>query len=151
MKREEKEAFREKIWEKMEKEKIVAFPLPIRGRIPNFIGSDRAAEKIRELKEWENARTIAANPDYAQHKIRELALREGKTLIMASPRLKHGYLRIDPEKARGREEHASTIKGAFRLGMQIPEPTRPDLIITGCVAVDKKGYRLGKGGGYGDR
>jgi len=24
----------------------------------------------------------------------------------------------------------------------------PDLIITGCVAVDKKGWRLGKGGGY---
>jgi 5-formyltetrahydrofolate cyclo-ligase len=28
---------------------------------------------------------------------------------------------------------------------------KPDLIITGCVAVDKEGWRLGKGGGYGDR
>lgn len=28
---------------------------------------------------------------------------------------------------------------------------RPDLIITGCVAVNKDGWRLGKGGGYGDK
>ena len=27
---------------------------------------------------------------------------------------------------------------------------KPDLIITGCVAVDLSGWRLGKGGGYGD-
>jgi 5-formyltetrahydrofolate cyclo-ligase len=28
--------------------------------------------------------------------------------------------------------------------------SKPDLIITGCVAVDLLGWRLGKGGGYGD-
>jgi len=91
---------------------------------------------------------------------------------MASPRLKHGFLQIDPQNVRGKEEVASGIKGAFKYGKPVGDPaTRgieklkipprarmpksagsmgPDLIITGCVAVDQKGWRLGKGGGYGD-
>jgi 5-formyltetrahydrofolate cyclo-ligase len=32
----------------------------------------------------------------------------------------------------------------------LEEVPRPDLIVTGCVAVDREGNRLGKGGGYGD-
>ncbi len=52
----------------------------------------------------------------------------------------------------------SDIKGAFKYGKPVEDPAtggiermiKPDLIITGCVAVDQKGWRLGKGGGYGD-
>ncbi|MBE0427849.1 MAG: hypothetical protein IBX72_14545 [Nitrospirae bacterium] len=32
-----------------------------------------------------------------------------------------------------------------------PNYSKTDLTITGCVAVDKEGWRLGKGGSYGDR
>jgi 5-formyltetrahydrofolate cyclo-ligase len=72
---------------------------------------------------------------------------------MATPRLKSGFLLVRPENVKGLERHASTIKGAFRLGVNIrlENLSRIDLIITGCVAVDLKGFRLGKGGGYGDR
>lgn len=70
---------------------------------------------------------------------------------MASPRLKHGYLLIEPEEVEGREGFASTIKGAFKFGKEMKSLEKPDMIITGCVAVNKEGYRLGKGGGYGDR
>jgi len=52
---------------------------------------------------------------------------------------------------KGKEEIASTIKGAFKCGKKLKELPKPDLIITGCVAVDKKGWRVGKGSGYGDR
>lgn len=134
----------------MEEKNIARFPSPW-GRIPNFKESDKAAEKLMELKEWKKARVIFANPDAAQQKVRELALKDGKLLIMASPRLKRDYIEIDPKKVRGKERFASTIKGAFKLGKIVKEFPKPDLIVTGCVAVDPiTGYRLGKGEGYGD-
>jgi 5-formyltetrahydrofolate cyclo-ligase len=146
----QKQALRKKIWRLMMTREIAVFPLPCWGRIPNFIGSERAAEKLRTTKEWKNARVIFANPDAAQRKVRENALKDGKRLIMASPKLKMGYLMIFPNKVRGREAYASTIKGAFKFGVQVKNFPKPDLIITGCVAVDRYGNRLGKGGGYGD-
>ncbi|RLI29447.1 5-formyltetrahydrofolate cyclo-ligase [Candidatus Bathyarchaeota archaeon] len=145
-----KQALREKIWRLMTERKIAVFPLPCWGRIPNFVGAEKAAEKLRTIKEWRKARVIFANPDAAQRKVRENALKDGKTLIMASPRLKSGYLLITPEKIRGKEAYASTIKGAFKFGVRVEEFPKPDLVITGCVAVDAYGNRLGKGGGYGD-
>jgi len=135
----------------MEEKNIAKFPLPPYHRIPNYEGSDKAAEKVRELEEYQKARVVVSNPDYAQQKVRELTLRDDKILIMASPRLKHGYLEIDPNKVKGKEDFASTIEGAFKYGKRVEEVPKPDLIVTGCVAVDREGNRLGKGGGYGDR
>lgn len=68
---------------------------------------------------------------------------------MASPRLKHGYLEI--KNVSSIEKVASTSSGAFKYGKKLAKLPKPDLIITGCVAVDRKGRRLGKGKGYGDR
>ncbi len=149
--RAKKNQLREKIWREMTEKGLARFPLPCLGRIPNFEGSEKAAENVRDLKEWKHARVIFSNPDYAQHDIRENALRDGKLLIMASPRLGSGYLLIDPEAARGNEKFASTIRGAFKFGKQVGKFPRPDLVITGSVAVDERGNRLGKGHGYGDR
>jgi 5-formyltetrahydrofolate cyclo-ligase len=149
--KEKKQKLREKIWKLMEEKRIARFPLPCFGRIPNFVGSEKAAEKVRKLEEWKKAKIIVANPDFAQQKVREFALKDGKTLIMASPGLKHGYLLIDPKKVKGKEDFASTIEGAFRFGEKLKEVIKPDLIVTGCVAVDKNGYRVGKGKGYGDK
>ena len=147
---EEKERLRDEIWALLEQRKVAIFPLPVRGRIPNFIGSDDAARLVRTLPEWKKAKTVFSCPDSPQKKIREFAVRDGKTLIMASPRLKHGFLQIDPRDAKGKEEAASSIKGAFKHGEPVRTMPKPDLIITSCVAVDRSGWRLGKGGGYGD-
>jgi 5-formyltetrahydrofolate cyclo-ligase len=146
----EKDQLRNKIWELLEQKKVAIFPLPVFDRIPNFVGSDKAANLVRTLWEWKKAKVIFANPDFAQKKVREFVLKEGKILIMASPRLKHGFLQIDPQHVKGKEEVASSIKGAFKYGKPVQKMLRPDLIVTGCVAVDHKGWRLGKGGGYGD-
>jgi 5-formyltetrahydrofolate cyclo-ligase len=149
--KEGKQKLREKIWKLLEKKKVIRFPLPCFGRIPNFEGAERAAQILKTLPEWKRAKVVFSNPDAAQRPVRELALREGKILIMATPRLKKGYLKIEPKDVKGKEKEASTIKGAFKYGKTIKDLPKPDLIITGCVAVDKEGWRLGKGGGYGDR
>lgn len=136
----------------MEEKGIAKFPLPIKDRIPNFDGSDLAAKLLRKLPQWKKAKIIMANPDYAQHKVRENVLKEGKILIMASPGLRQGFLKIDPRKIKSKESFAATIKGAFKYGEKIGyKIPKPDLKILGSVAVDLKGNRLGKGGGFGDR
>jgi 5-formyltetrahydrofolate cyclo-ligase len=145
-----KQQLREKIWNEMEQSRIATFPLPCRGRIPNFVGAEAAAEKLRKLDEWKKAKTIFVNPDSPQRKIRENALKDGKTLIMASPRLKKGFILLKPSNVKGREHFASTIKGAFIFGAQTHGFPKPDLIVEGSVAVDMHGHRLGKGHGYGD-
>jgi len=147
-----KKLLREEIWNKLETNGVARFPLPCYGRIPNFAGSEKAADKVRLLKEWKEASVVFANPDYAQQKVREFALLDGKTLVMASPKLKHGYVVVDPKDVKCMENFASTIKGAFKYGRAVgaQEIPKPDLIVEGSVAVDKRGYRLGKGHGYGD-
>jgi 5-formyltetrahydrofolate cyclo-ligase len=147
----EKQRLREKIWGILEEKKIARFPLPCFGRIPNFEGAEKAAKLLITLPEWKRAKIVISNPDAAQQPVRELALKEGKILIMATPRLRKGYLKIDPKDVKSKEKEASTIKGAFKYGKPIKDLPKPDLFITGCVAVDKEGWRLGKGGGYGDR
>lgn len=154
----EKEQLRTQTWKLLEEKRVAIFPLPVLGRIPNFVGSDKAAFSVRSLPEWKRAKVIFANPDSAQRKIREFALRDGKILIMASPRLKHGFLQIDPQNVKGKEEVASSIRGAFKFGKRVEDSgsggvvkmPKQDLMVTGCVAVDLLGWRLGKGGGYGD-
>lgn len=147
-----KKLLREQIWKQLEVQGFAKFPLPCFGRIPNFAGSDIAAEKVRHLKEWKEAKVVFAGPDFAQQKVRECALRDGKTLVMASPRLKHGYVVVNPAAVRGLEDFASTIRGAFKYGktVSVQEIPKPGLIVEGSVAVDNQGNRLGKGGGYGD-
>ncbi|MEM3580599.1 MAG: 5-formyltetrahydrofolate cyclo-ligase [Candidatus Bathyarchaeia archaeon] len=146
----EKQRLREKIWLEMERSGVAAFPLPCWGRIPNFVGAETAADKLRQLEEWKRAKVVFVNPDSPQRGVRENALKDGKILIMASPRLARGFILIDPAKTKGKEHLASTIRGAFKFGVQAKDFPKPDLIVEGSVAVDVKGHRLGKGHGYGD-
>lgn len=147
-----KKLLRETIWTKLESEHVARFPLPCFGRIPNFAGSEKAAEQVRLLPEWRKAQVVFVSPDYAQQKVRENALLDDKVLVMASPKLRHGYVVIYPDAVKGFESFSSTIRGAFKCGKAVPvqEMPRPDLIVEGSVAVDMQGHRLGKGGGYGD-
>jgi len=147
---EDKDRLRNLIWSTLEAKNLTKEAKPPYGRIPNFIGSANAAEVLRSTDEWQNARVIFSSPDSAQKKVREFALLDSKLLIMASPKLKDGYILIDYNRVKGNEKTASTIDGAFKFGSQIHKFPKVDMVIEGSVAVDKFGNRLGKGGGYGD-
>ncbi len=145
-----KQALRERVWRELDAKNIATFPKPARGRIPNFAGSRAAATLLRSLPTYTQARTIFVNPDAAQLAVRELALRDGKRLIMATPRLREGFILLNPAEikdARG----AASIRGAFKHGKKTSiHGVKVDLIVEGSVVVDKKGSRAGKGGGFGD-
>lgn len=147
---EEKEEIRQRIWKLMEEKGITRFPRPCYHRIPNFVGAEEAAERLRKLEEWRNASVVKVNPDSPQRKVRELALRDGKTLLMPTPRLRQGFLIL--KNLKGWEKRASTIKGAFKYGRRIGlnEIPRVDLVVVGSVAVDLCGGRVGKSKGYSD-
>ncbi len=151
-----KKNIREKVWKILEEKGVALPPKPIRNRIPNFIGAKEAAENLFKLEIWKKARIVKSNPDSPQRWIREAALRDGKILLMATPRLKKGFLLLDPRiLPRYLFKAASTIKGAFQLGRiisleELAKIGSIDLIVTGSVAVDTHGNRLGKGEGYAE-
>ncbi len=152
-----KDEIRRRIWSLLEEKGVAAFPRPVHGRIPNFVGAREAALRITRLPEWRDAYVVKANPDAPQRWLREAALREGKLLLMATPRLREGFLLLDPSKIpEGLVAKAATIRGAFSLGEKIGllqlqrRIEKVDIIVTGSVAVDRRGRRLGKGEGYAE-
>jgi len=137
----------------MEERGIATFPKPVFHRIPNFVGAEKAAQNLRELPEYKAARGIFCNPDSPQRSVREKALRDGKIVVIATPRLRKGFLLLDPNKIPQESiSIASTIRGAFKHGCLVePSEVRVDLFVAGSVAVSPDGGRLGKGTGYSDQ
>lgn len=148
-----KQELRERVWRALEVHGASRFP-GARGRIPNFAGAEQAALNLRALPEWRRARVVKINPDAAQLAVRRLALREGKRVYMAVPRLAamECFIELDPERLGRRLAAAATIKGAATHGRPVglDQMPRVDLIVCGAVAVNGLGGRVGKGGGYAD-
>jgi 5-formyltetrahydrofolate cyclo-ligase len=144
---------REEVWASLATPGITRFPGPD-GRIPNFVGAEAAAERLRALSPWDVAATVKANPDSPQLPVRQRALEDGKTVYMAVPRLAGPapFFRLDPAKLSVPARQVASIKGAARHGELVAldalEPV--DLSVVGCVAVSADGARLGKGGGFSD-
>lgn len=147
----EKDRIRRRVWRLLTEHGVARFPLPVEGRIPNFTGAEAAAMLLVNSDLFQNAETIFCNPDSPQRPVREAVLERGKLLIMASPRLRAGFLMLDSgEIPREFYRQASTIRGAFKWGKRVESPPKIDLKVTGSVAVSPDGARLGKGGGYSD-
>ena len=151
--RETKQEIRESVWSLLQSEGVARFP-GAQGRIPNFTGAEQCAAHVAELKVWQDARFIKANPDSPQRAIRHLALKQGKTIYMAVPRLRDEkcFVELAPSRLGKHLYAASSIKGAFEFGRQVSvrEMKPVDLILCGSVAVRRDGARIGKGGGYSD-
>ena len=163
--KEEKESIRKSIYDKLFNEGQSLRPNGDYGKIPDFKGSEIAAELLASTDEWKSSKTIFCSPDSAQIPVRYLALKENKNLIMASPNLEHGYLYLEGNKLNGKEREASTKEGAFNhcskffdFGAEHSNDSKEepfdiaiDMVVEGSVGVDRYGNRIGKGKGYGDR
>ena len=150
----EKERVRDRIWSRFEESGEALFP-GARGRIPNFRGAAAAAYRLAATPEWRRANVMKCNPDSPQRPVRLRALREGKIVYMAVPRLAEAkcFWRLDPGRIDPSDmPAAATIRGAPRYGQAVRPRELPhvDLIVAGSVAVNRKGVRVGKGGGYSD-
>jgi len=148
-----KAQLRDEVWGALRSGKVARFP-GADGRIPNFVGAEAAAERLRAVPAWQDAGTVKANPDAPQWPVRQRALEDGRTLYMAVPRLaeEKPFFLLDPTRLADSPRQASSIKGASRSAVTVDvsdlEPV--DLVVAGCVAVGEDGARLGKGGGFSD-
>jgi 5-formyltetrahydrofolate cyclo-ligase len=148
-----KAELRREIWAALRAAKATRFPGP-EGRIPNFVGAEAAAERLRGTDTWQAAGILKANPDSPQWPVRQRALEDGKLLFMAVPRLAEAepFFLLDPEQLAESARKASSIKGASAsarpVGLDELKPV--DLVVAGTVAAGLDGARLGKGGGFSD-
>jgi 5-formyltetrahydrofolate cyclo-ligase len=144
---------RARVWRELEIRRVGRFP-GAAGRIPNFVGAERAALHLQGLRIWREARAVKINPDAPQLPVRRMALREGKKVFMAVPRLRtlECFLELDPARLGQRALQAASIRGAERLGRPVGIEDVPpiDLIVCGSVAVNAHGARVGKGEGFSD-
>ena len=137
-----KEHLRNYIWEKLDG---ICFPKPY-GRIPNFFGAWRACSKIRNLDTYNSSNFFFSAPDGVLFRLREIILEDGKSLLVALPkmsefRLLDKYIKpsIRIMAKFGKHVKLSDLDGTL------------DFFVQGCVAVDLLGNRIGKGSGFGDK
>jgi 5-formyltetrahydrofolate cyclo-ligase len=148
----DKQAIRERIWALLDREGVA--PPDAHGHIPYFRGAEQAAERLADTQHWHDARTVKASPDWPQLPVRARALKDGKLLYMAVPRMadeKPFYL-LDPNTLALPPETAADPSLAKTHAQRVaPADMAPiDLVVCGCVAINHSGARLGKGAGYSD-
>ena len=164
----DKQALRERVWDELEESGEARFPFPPHGRIPNFAGAEEAAERLARTDAWKEAVVVKSNPDSPQLPVRRRALREGKTVYMAVPRLREEecFMELDPAEIEDIDERSSsvsqstsdaidaaaTISSADDYATRVGPEDVPsvDLVVSGSVAVNDQGARVGKGEGYSD-
>ena len=151
----EKDILRFEVWSLLEERSVSIGP--VWSRIPNFIGADKAAQRLAELQIWKAAKVVKSNPDPPQIPVRLRALEDGKLVYVPVPELVKDYpfIELDPNKLQRNGipfEEVAPIEGAMEHGRKVGfRDMKPfDLAVVGCVAATRNGGRCGKGGGFAD-
>tara|TARA_B110000444_G_C18628230_1_gene495565 strand:+ start:40 stop:762 length:723 start_codon:yes stop_codon:yes gene_type:complete len=149
----DKQSAREYVWERLDQEKLAAYPLPPKGRIPNFKGSIDAAANLFTLEQWTSAQRIKVNPDSPQRYVRAEALRRGIEVYVATPKLAGGFMLLDPARIPQNAIFKASARAnwpQYAVSIALDDLPHMDAIVTGSVVVTKDGRRAGKGAGYSD-
>lgn len=137
----DKNEVRNYVWKILKESNVGLFP--IYRKIPNFRENEKTIQKILEIEEFIKAKRIFISPDTPQRKLLNFIDLEKKEVYMATPRLKKGFVKII--------RISESLKELLKNSLKIRKIPKIDFALIGSVAVDLKGNRIGKGGGYGDR
>ena len=114
-----KQAIRTQGWDLLVRERVVE--PNVHGYIPAFAGAEAAADRLAGLPEWRAAQVIKAVPDRAQQPVRERALRDGKLLYVAVPKLaaELPFFVLDPADLTAAPAEAASREHAARHANKI--------------------------------
>lgn len=116
-------------------------------------GGGKIAEQLRRQDFYRQARTVFATPAALLHQARMNSLLDSKLLVTPTPGLRDCFYCIKPHTVPFRQLGlAMTESGMRRFGHRLDpgEMLTIDLLLTGALAVDPEGTRLGNGTGYFD-
>ena len=124
-------------------------------RAPLFANAAKAAENLRRLPAYQMARNLAITSEPALLQARINALLDGKNLLVATPGLKQGLVRLTAQSIPIARRHIDLQAGAmFKAGKPLPLPRarlgKVDMLISTALAVDENGVCLGDGRGMLD-
>lgn len=155
---EAKEA-RVKIWEELLKvaRPDSKFSWSFSEFIADYEGSDQGAKLLAGSEMYKHAEVIFITPDNNLEKLREIAFRDKKTVVMTNYGITRGFFLIQSgDIPEGKEELASLLDGVSRYWKhQTLEQLKTavghiELLVTGASAITPGGIRFGKGHGYFD-
>lgn len=125
--------------------------------ITDYKGSDKCAELLCQQEFYKRAQVIFITPDNNLEVFREMAIRDGKTILMTNYGITRGVFLIRPEWIpKGKEDLAATLDGVQRFWKHMTlkkiknEIRKIDFLVTGASAITPAGLRFGKGHGYFD-
>lgn len=126
--------------------------------ITDFRDSERATARLIALPEWQSARRVFITPDNSTQRLREVAIRQEKEIIMTTYGIRRGSVLVRREQVPpGQEELASTLYGMEKFGLplrsiaDLEKAGALDLMVTGALAISRAhGGRAGKGAGWFD-
>jgi 5-formyltetrahydrofolate cyclo-ligase len=115
----------------------------------------KAAEKLRTLRQYQDAATIFATPGEPLHQARINCLVDGKNLIMPAPSIREGFFLLTAHTVPFKDlAVAATYKGLGKHGKLLKNDAvsgiSVGLLLTDSLAIDLEGGRIGDGNGFFD-
>jgi 5-formyltetrahydrofolate cyclo-ligase len=122
--------------------------------VPDFRDSGAATSRVAELPAYAAASTILVTADNSLEGLRARALKDGKKILVATYRLRRGFVLLDPARiAESRFELAACLDGMEKTGVgrsvslaQLrDEGVRVDLCVTGGLVFSSSGVVIWEG------
>lgn len=132
------------------------FDLDLSRFVPDFVDREKCDARLIALAEHRAADTIFIAPDNSLETYRQLALADGKRLLVPTFGMRRGFVLLDGRAiAEADRAYASTLDGMERAGQVLSLDGLRDvgpvgLVVTGAVAVTGQGLHFGGGDGYFD-
>src|SRR3989339_854670 len=122
---------------------------------PEGKASGKAAELVRRLDGYQEAKRIFVVPTARLQQVRINALTDGKELLVPAPGLKEGFYLLKPYEIPFKHLiYAVGYKGLVQYGRKVAAEelcqVPVGLLVTDCLAVDPAGYFVGEGLGFFD-
>jgi 5-formyltetrahydrofolate cyclo-ligase len=154
----DKSVVRQQVWEELRKvaRPDSRFHWDFGEFIPDYDGSEQCAQAIRQLESYRRSSIVFITPDNNLLVLRQYAINDGKTILMASYGIARGFMRLDRRGVpHGQERYAASLDGmeeyAIPVGVKdLSHFDKIDLLVTGASIITPQGVRWGKGHGYFD-